>query len=154
MTESKEQGKKLSLSTPQRLELNRTVETGEVRQSFSHGRSKAVTVEVRKKRAIAPGGGTPKLTPVTQDAATATQEHEPDAAPQSGKARIMLRALTNDEKATRARVLEDAKRDAEVARRVAEEETQRRAVVDAQVAVEREEASKRAAVEDERKRKE
>ena len=154
MTESKEQGKKLSLSTPQRLELNRTVETGEVRQSFSHGRSKAVTVEVRKKRAIAPGGSARKLRPATEGVATATLEHEADAAPQSGKAGIMLRALTNDEKATRARVLEDAKRDADVARRVAEEETQRRAVVDAQVAVEREEASKRAAEEDERKRKE
>ncbi len=112
MTESKEQGKKLSLSTPQRLELNRTVETGEVRQSFSHGRSKAVTVEVRKKRAIAPAGSTRKLTSATEGAATATLEHEAEAVPQSGKARIMLRALTNDEKATRARVLEDAKRDA------------------------------------------
>ena len=30
-------------------------ETAQVRQSFSHGRSKTVTVEVRKKRAISPG---------------------------------------------------------------------------------------------------
>src|SRR5713101_8036636 len=38
-----------------RLELRRPVETGQVRQSFSHGRSKTVTVEVRKKRTLAPG---------------------------------------------------------------------------------------------------
>src|SRR5260370_37354877 len=38
-----------------RLELRKSVETGQVRQSFSHGRSKTVTVEVRKKRKIGPG---------------------------------------------------------------------------------------------------
>src|SRR5258707_123 len=38
-----------------RLELRRPVETGQVRQSFSHGRSKTVTVEVRKKRILVPG---------------------------------------------------------------------------------------------------
>ena len=38
-----------------RLELRKPVETAQVRQSFSHGRSKTVTVEVRKKRAIGPG---------------------------------------------------------------------------------------------------
>ncbi|MBS4047644.1 MAG: translation initiation factor IF-2 [Alphaproteobacteria bacterium] len=41
---------------PKRLELKKTVETGQVRQSFSHGRTKAVTVEVRKKRTIVPPG--------------------------------------------------------------------------------------------------
>ena len=34
-----------------RLELRKSVETAQVRQSFSHGRSKTVTVEVRKRRA-------------------------------------------------------------------------------------------------------
>ncbi len=42
---------------PGKLELKKTVETGQVRQSFSHGRSKVVTVEVRKKRTFAPGAG-------------------------------------------------------------------------------------------------
>ncbi|MEX2642653.1 MAG: translation initiation factor IF-2 associated domain-containing protein, partial [Acetobacterales bacterium] len=46
--------KKLTLSTPGKLELQKTVETGQVRQSFSHGRSKAVKVEVRRKRTFAP----------------------------------------------------------------------------------------------------
>src|SRR5215210_1340604 len=40
-----------------RLELGKTVDAGSVRQSFSHGRSKTVQVEVVKKRAAAPGGG-------------------------------------------------------------------------------------------------
>jgi translation initiation factor IF-2 len=38
------------------LSLKRTVESGHVRQSFSHGRSKSVVVEKKKKRTItAPG---------------------------------------------------------------------------------------------------
>src|SRR5215218_1882828 len=44
-----------------RLELGRTVDAGSVRQSFSHGRSKVVQVEVRKTRAPTgrPGGTAP-----------------------------------------------------------------------------------------------
>src|SRR4030081_1130221 len=45
---------RLSLRPAGRLELGRTVDAGSVRQSFSHGRSKVVQVEVRKKRAPLP----------------------------------------------------------------------------------------------------
>ena len=38
------------------LSLKRTVESGQVRQSFSHGRSKSVLVEKRRKRTINSGG--------------------------------------------------------------------------------------------------
>ena len=38
-----------------RLELGKTVDAGSVRQSFSHGRSKTVQVEVVKKRVVTPG---------------------------------------------------------------------------------------------------
>ena len=53
------EGKKttLSLSRPGRLELEKTVDSGQVRQNFSHGRSKMVSVEVRKKRTYAPDSG-------------------------------------------------------------------------------------------------
>ena len=50
--EPKDKKKSLSLTGGSRLELKKTVSSGQVRQSFSHGRSKAVTVEVRKKRSI------------------------------------------------------------------------------------------------------
>ncbi len=53
MSESNDQdgGKgRLSLRPAGRLELGRTVQAGSVRQSFSHGRSKVVEVEVRKTR--------------------------------------------------------------------------------------------------------
>src|SRR3954463_12783606 len=46
----------LTLRTGGTLGLRpRPAESGSVRQSFSHGRSKQVTVEVRKKRVVAPG---------------------------------------------------------------------------------------------------
>lgn len=45
---------RLSLRPGGRLELGKTVDAGSVRQSFSHGRSKTVQVEVVKKRVVAP----------------------------------------------------------------------------------------------------
>ena len=38
------------------LSLQRTVESGHVRQNFSHGRSKSVVVEKKKTRKLGPGG--------------------------------------------------------------------------------------------------
>ena len=49
--------KPLKLSSPGKLELKKTVDGGQVRQSFPHGRSKTVAVEVKKKRTYAPGAG-------------------------------------------------------------------------------------------------
>jgi translation initiation factor IF-2 len=58
MTETKEATEKtLRGTTPRKpLSLKRTVDAGHVKQSFSHGRSKSVVVEKKKKRTIsAPG---------------------------------------------------------------------------------------------------
>ncbi len=49
---------KLGMRAP--LGIKRTVETGKVKQSFSHGRSKSVVVEVKRRRVIGkPGEGGP-----------------------------------------------------------------------------------------------
>src|SRR5215471_11229731 len=56
-TNEEESKKSLKLSRPGRLELKKTVDAGQVRQSFPHGRSKAVSVEVKRKRTFAPGAG-------------------------------------------------------------------------------------------------
>ena len=45
----------LTLKRPNTLELKKTVETGQVKQSFSHGRSKSVTVEVKRSRTFERG---------------------------------------------------------------------------------------------------
>ena len=62
MSDNKEQEPKkvLSLSGRPKLELKRSPDaTSQVRQSFSHGRSKAVTVEVKTPRV----GRPPPVTP-------------------------------------------------------------------------------------------
>jgi translation initiation factor IF-2 len=66
-----DQGKgRLSLRPASRLELGRTVDAGSVKQSFSHGRTKTVQVEVRKTRAPAPVPGRPVAPPVPPAGAT------------------------------------------------------------------------------------
>ena len=62
MTETKNTGEKtLSVNPTKTLTLKRGVEQGVVRQSFSHGRSKAVVVEKVKRRVSAPGEAVPVI---------------------------------------------------------------------------------------------
>jgi len=114
-TEKQKEGKKLGQSRPGKLELKKTVETGQVRQNFSHGRSRMVTVEVRKKRTFAPDAGghmaeiPAEKDPVAEEQVPEEDERAPDvevetAAPASGAP-----TLTEEEKASRARALEGAK---------------------------------------------
>ncbi|HJN22322.1 MAG TPA: translation initiation factor IF-2 [Rhodospirillales bacterium] len=110
-TKKKKKNKPLSLSQPGKLELKKTVETGHVRQNFSHGRSKMVTVEVRKKRTYAPdaGGGMAEIKEeqlLGWGAAVANAANQEAIEAQ----RANQHALTNEEKAVRARALEDAKK--------------------------------------------
>ena len=62
MTETtKNAGEKLSVTSTKTLTLKRGgVEQGVVRQSFSHGRSKAVVVEKVKRRVAGPGEAKPE----------------------------------------------------------------------------------------------
>src|SRR5215510_7773480 len=126
-----ESKKSLKLSRPGRLELKKTVDAGQVRQSFPHGRSKAVSVEVKRKRTFAPGAGG-RMTEVTVDplGLNETVTHEDATADE----RLALHHLTAGERAARLRALEDAQKheelrkalDAEL-RRQAEEESLRQA---------------------------
>lgn len=82
MSDVNEQDKDKTSAKPKRLELKKTVETGQVRQSFSHGRTKAVTVEVRKKRTIVPPGSkaAAEAAPAAASAATAPTAATPRTA--------------------------------------------------------------------------
>ncbi len=124
MSETKDKDKKkkpLGLSRPGTLELNKTIESGQVRQSFSHGRSKMVQVEVRKKRTYTQNDAG-RMSEVkdepevfqepTKEVATVVEEVEAIATPSAGS------SLTVEEKAARARALQDAK---EASERAAEE---------------------------------
>src|SRR5215831_2910886 len=128
-TTEEESKKSLKLSRPGRLELKKTVDAGQVRQSFPHGRSKTVSVEVKRKRTFAPGAGG-RMTEVTADALGVSEAiaHEDATAEER-----LLHHLTAGERAARLRALEDAHRheelrralDAEL-RRQAEEEARRK----------------------------
>ena len=156
----KETKKPLKLSRPGTLELKKTIETGQVRQSFSHGRSKAVTVEVKRSRTFAPGKGG-RMTEVTQTREVAEKAFVPtgEAAPvevQDEQAAVAkdLSHLTQDERAKRIKVLEVAKLEEEQRKvREAEEERQR-AEEEQRRAAEEEEARQRAEAEAKREAEE
>ena len=116
---------RLSLRPAGRMELGRTVDAGSVRQSFSHGRSKVVQVEVRKKRA--PGPTPPPGAPATSASGSASGSASAPAAPRpsapGGRPGPGGRALTANELAVRQRVLLEQQRDS--ARRDAERRDQR-----------------------------
>ena len=58
-----DQTDKPKLGTRPPLGLKRTVETGKVKQSFSHGRSNTVVVEVKKRRILGKPGEAPAPEP-------------------------------------------------------------------------------------------
>src|SRR5712672_899707 len=127
MVDTKTPGDK-TLSVSKTLTLKPRVETGTVRQSFSHGRTKQVVVEKRGKRRVggdAPAADTHAPEPALAKAAPAkaplARPATPAAAPRSSSG-VVLRTLTEDERTARASALADAKvRDVEE-RRLAEEE--------------------------------
>ena len=137
---------RLSLRPAGRLELGRTVDAGSVRQSFSHGRSKVVQVEVRKKRATL----TPPLpvtaTPIAPVVPGAPPKPPVVARPPAGAGR----ALTATEVAVRQRVLQEQAR--EQARRDAERREQEKISIlsAAEEARRREEDARKAAEEEAR----
>ncbi len=111
--------KPLSLSGRGRLQLNRPVETGQVRQSFSHGRSKTVAVEVKRKRTVD--------RPVVETA---------KGSGRSGKGSTAPSGLTDAERETRVRVVQQAQEQAKL-RQAEEEEAARRAEEEAKREAER-----------------
>ncbi|MEJ2025891.1 MAG: translation initiation factor IF-2 [Limibacillus sp.] len=153
MSESKDNSTKKPLSLGRgRLELKKTVESGQVRQSFSHGRSKTVQVEVKRSRTI---DRTPARAEAKGPEAETGKVEKPVAAPKPKAAEDDSR-LTAQEREKRVQVVEDAKkRTEEEAKRKVEEDKRRaeeeklRAEEDKQRA---EEEAKRQAEEEERRR--
>ena len=118
--------KSSALGQPRKLELKKTVETGQVRQSFAHGRSKMVTVEVRKKRTFASDSGG-RVAEVKGGPSLGGGSARGDAGRDAG--------LTLHEKEKRVRVLQDA-------RRAEEDRVLRAAMQQAQLELEAEERAK------------
>ena len=166
-TKEQERNPRISLSRPAgRLELTKTVDSGMVRQSFSHGRSKSVAVEVKRKRQLkSPGvsrpaaeaaGGASARTDETFQGRASTPAGLPAGRDERAAARrgVVLKPLTDEEKSARVRALSDAKRAEEDARRRSAANAQRQADEAARRQAEEQAAVKRQADEEARKKAE
>ncbi len=161
MSETKNPGEKRLSVGGGKLTLKPRTETGVVRQSFSHGRSKQVVVEKVKRRTIAPAPEmkaepAPVEAPVKQRPAGGRRGAPSPAAGPSAEAPkssgVVLRSLTEEELAARAHALADSRvREAEE-RRIAEEDARRRASRDVVDRTEREAAEARKREEDDRRK--
>jgi translation initiation factor IF-2 len=141
------------------LGLKRTVETGKVKQSFSHGRSNTVVVEVKKRRILGRPGEAeaPKPEPVEAPAPVA-RAPEPAPAPkpaprpastetaQERSARLMREAEEQ-----RMQALEDARRREDKQAKAQTEEEKRRAEDNRKAEDEAAEAARLAAEEEARR---
>jgi len=165
MSETKNPGeKKLSVSG-KTLTLKPRTESGVVRQSFSHGRSKQVVVEKVKRRMVGgPGEAKAEAAPVETKKAPATGKakapaasgaaalKQAEATPKLKPSGVVLRTLTDEERNARAHALADSRvREAEE-RKIAEEEARRRASREQVDRTEREAADVRKRDEEERRK--
>jgi len=133
-----DQTDKPKLGTRPPLGLKRTVETGKVKQSFSHGRSNTVVVEVKKRRILGkPGEAPAAVEPKVEAVAPAPAPKAAAPAPKPAAKRPV------DDITARKEMQERLLREAEEARMNSLEEARRR-----------EDRSKQAQTEDERRRAE
>ncbi len=136
MNDTKNPGDTLSVAPARTLTLKRPFEAGVVRQSFSHGRSKAVVVEKVKRRAVAPREAyAPREANLQPPLAVPRPPPQPapalpQAPPQRTSSGVILRSLTDEERESRSRALSGA--------REREVEERKRAVVEAKAREERE----------------
>ncbi len=158
MTDDKTTGteKTISLSSKTLSLKPRPIEQGVVRQSFSHGRSKAVVVETVKRR-IGPSGelirtATPTPPPVAAPPAPPARTYAAKPIVPQKPTGVVLRTLTAEEQNARAMAVADS--------RVREEEDRKRQEAEASIrkeradreASERDAAERRKHEEDERRR--
>jgi len=114
---------KPKLGTRPPLGIKRTVETGKVKQSFSHGRSNTVVVEVKKRRVLGRPGEAP---PVAEEPKPVAEAPKPAAAAPKPAAPVQRKLSEAEQIAQRKADLERMTREAEEERlRLAQEARQR-----------------------------
>jgi len=137
-------GRKLSL----RRSTTETV--GRVRQNFSHGRTKPVVVETKRKRTITQPARPSEVSPQPQREPARSDVAARAEPQQQARPGMVLRTLTEDEKEARGRVLVEAREREAEDRKRAEEEARQRAETEEREAIERAAAEARKAEEDAR----
>ena len=132
MSETDNEKPKLGMRAP--LGLKRTVETGKVKQSFSHGRSNTVVVEVKRRRVLGPQGGAPEAAlalpepaPVVEAPVQRAAPSRPAASSESLTPQERQAKLLREAEEQRMHALEDARRREETDRQRAAEDEARRA---------------------------
>ena len=134
MSDTENEKPKLGMRQP--LGLKRTVETGKVKQSFSHGRSNTVVVEVKRRRVIGPQGAAAQdevAAPTAPEAAPPPPPPPPPApaprpaAPAGETAQERQARLLREAEEQRMQALEEARRREERERAEAAAAEQRRA---------------------------
>ncbi|HEY6521178.1 MAG TPA: translation initiation factor IF-2 [Roseiarcus sp.] len=160
MSETGNSDKTVTAAPPKAtLHLKRPVEQGTVRQSFSHGRSKAVVVEKVKRRILtpaeaaaaaraaptAPAAAPPPAAPsaLTASARAAPVAPAKPTAPPPPKTGVVLPTLTAEQREARARALIDARASEEDDRRRQEGEAGARREREARDRLERDAAEAR-----------
>jgi translation initiation factor IF-2 len=160
MADTKNPGDKTLSVGSKTLSLKPRTETGVVRQSFSHGRTKQVVVEKKTKRRLAgdpapaPEAAPAAPAPVAAPAKVAPRPQTPPPRPAARSSGVVLRTLTEDEQSARATALADARVREEEERRAAEAEAARRNTKEFKEQQEREAAEARKKAEEERHRAE
>ena len=129
MSEKEENEKTDEQKTGKTLSLKRTVDSGQVRQNFSHGRTKSVQVERKRKRMVAPGNVAAPSS-ATPSATEPVETKAPEVKEQTSENN--LGGLSRQEQAARQAAVAEAKvRAAEEAVRE-KEETEKRALEEAE----------------------
>ena len=129
MSEKEENEKTDEQKTGKTLSLKRTVDSGQVRQNFSHGRTKSVQVERKRKRMVAPGNVAAPSS-ATPSATEPVETKAPEVKEQTSENN--LGGLSRQEQAARQAAVAEAKvRAAEEAIRE-KEEAEKRALEEAE----------------------
>jgi len=127
---------KLSVSGRGTLGVGKGRDSGKVRQKFSHGRSKPVVVERRKKRTLKKGGVAETSQPASQEAPAqpqfrpkrpASEEPERASPPRESETKHTLTETERERRAQAYARLEEEQRRAEEERKRVEEEARKRA---------------------------
>ena len=92
------------------LSMRRGVEQGRVKQNFSHGRSKTVVVETKRRRSItAPGAAPSPIESKVMPASTAAPQPAPAAPVEEAAPQPAANQLSDSEKKARAEALAGAR---------------------------------------------
>ncbi len=157
-----DQTEKPKLGTRPPLGIKRTVETGKVKQSFSHGRSNTVVVEVKKRRILgkpgeaeapkaaepAPVAEAPKPSPAPQPAAPAARPTRTSPVDDITRRKEMQTQLLREAEEARMNSLGEARRRDDHAQRTAGDEERRRAEENRRAEEQAAEDARRAAAEE------